>query len=51
MIDHLWRERLSLGDWLIGLRRGTAFALTCRLETARRMFHALARQLRGAVRG
>jgi CelD/BcsL family acetyltransferase involved in cellulose biosynthesis len=51
MIDHLWRERLSLADWLIGLRGGTAFAFTRRLETARRTLHGLARQLRGALRG
>jgi CelD/BcsL family acetyltransferase involved in cellulose biosynthesis len=48
MIDHLWRERLSLGDWLIDLRGGVAFALSCRLEAARRK---LARQLRDALRG
>ena len=51
MIDHLWRERLSLGDLLIGLRGGAAFALSCRLEAARRKLNALARQLRDALRG
>jgi CelD/BcsL family acetyltransferase involved in cellulose biosynthesis len=51
MIDHLWHERLSLGDWLIDLRGDTAFALACRLEAARRRLHALARQLRDALRG
>jgi hypothetical protein len=49
MIDHLWGERLPLGDWLIGLRGGATFALACRLETARRKLHTLARQLRDAT--
>jgi CelD/BcsL family acetyltransferase involved in cellulose biosynthesis len=51
MIDHLWRERLSLGDLLIGLRGDTAFALACRLEAARGTLHTLARQLRDALCG
>jgi hypothetical protein len=51
MIDHLWRERLSLADLLIGLREDTAFAVCCRLKAPRRTFHALARQLRNALHG
>jgi CelD/BcsL family acetyltransferase involved in cellulose biosynthesis len=50
MIDHLWRERLSIGDWLIGLRPGAAFDLACRLEAVRREVGALARQLRDRMR-
>jgi CelD/BcsL family acetyltransferase involved in cellulose biosynthesis len=49
MINHLWRERLSLGDLLIGLRGNATFALACRLETPRRKLHALARRLRAAT--
>ena len=49
MIDHLWRERLSLGDWFIGLRGGAKFAVACRFEAARRKLHGLARQLRDAT--
>jgi CelD/BcsL family acetyltransferase involved in cellulose biosynthesis len=38
MIDHLWRERLTLTDQLIAVRPQARlrFALACRLETARR---------------
>jgi CelD/BcsL family acetyltransferase involved in cellulose biosynthesis len=49
MIDHLWRERLSLGDCLIGLQGGPRFALACRLEGARHKLYGLARQLRDAT--
>jgi hypothetical protein len=49
MIDHLRRERLSLGDLLIGLRGGATFALVCRLEGARRTLHGLARRMRDVM--
>ena len=53
MIDHIWRERLPIGDWLMALRPGPTFNLACRLETVRRHGLALARSLRtrlGAAR-
>jgi CelD/BcsL family acetyltransferase involved in cellulose biosynthesis len=49
MIDHLWRERLSLGDWLIGLTPDAPFDRACRLETMRRRAIALMRNARDAV--
>src|SRR5216683_3685544 len=36
MIDHIWRERLDVGDWLITLRPSATFAVACRLEAVRR---------------
>jgi hypothetical protein len=51
MIDHLWRERLSLADRLIGVRGPAAFAAACRLETARRAAIAGAKRLRGLLPG
>jgi CelD/BcsL family acetyltransferase involved in cellulose biosynthesis len=50
MIDHLWRERITLSDWLIAARPGAAFALARRLEAARRSGAALARHARGWLR-
>jgi CelD/BcsL family acetyltransferase involved in cellulose biosynthesis len=44
MIDHIWRERLPMGDWLIGLAPGTAFDLVRRLEAVRRRAGVWARQ-------
>lgn len=46
MIDHLWRERIALGDWLIAARPGAGFVLASRLEAARRTAATLARGLR-----
>ena len=45
MINHLWRERLEIGDLLvrIGPQRTTTFAVACRLETARRSAIAAAK--------
>jgi len=50
MIDHLWRERLPIADWLIALEPGATFGLACRLETARRHAVTLARRLRERLR-
>jgi CelD/BcsL family acetyltransferase involved in cellulose biosynthesis len=46
MIDHLWRERLSLADHLIAVRATRSFALACRLEQARRAVLSVAKMLR-----
>jgi CelD/BcsL family acetyltransferase involved in cellulose biosynthesis len=48
MIEHLWRERLAIGDWLIGLETDTSFAAARRLERTRRRLSALARKMRAA---
>jgi len=50
MIDHLWRERLPIADWLVALEPGTTFGLACRLETARRHAVTLARRWRERLR-
>ncbi len=49
MIDHLWRERLTLSDRLIGVRGGTAFAAARRLEALRTAAIAGAKRLRGRL--
>jgi len=46
MIDHLWRERLPMADWLMALEPGATFDLACRLEAMRRRAIVLARTLR-----
>ena len=46
MIDHLWRERLSLCDRLIAVRGRTAFAAARRLEALRAALIAGAKGLR-----
>jgi CelD/BcsL family acetyltransferase involved in cellulose biosynthesis len=52
MIDHLWRERLSLSNRLIGARGGpTAFAIASRLEGLRGATLARAKRLRGLLKG
>ena len=52
MIDHVWRERLVLADWLVsvGPCSATAFAGVCALETARRAAIDAARSIRNRVR-
>jgi CelD/BcsL family acetyltransferase involved in cellulose biosynthesis len=50
MIDHLWRERLDIADWLIAPTPGATFALACRLEAVRRHAGMLGRKLRMAAR-
>jgi CelD/BcsL family acetyltransferase involved in cellulose biosynthesis len=48
MIDHIWRERLTLSDRLICVRPGASscFALACRLESLRRRIIAAAKDAR-----
>jgi CelD/BcsL family acetyltransferase involved in cellulose biosynthesis len=51
MIDHLWRERLTLSDRLIAVRpAGMEFALACRLETLRRFGLNAGKSLRDRLR-
>jgi CelD/BcsL family acetyltransferase involved in cellulose biosynthesis len=50
MIDHLWRERLAMADLMIALQPGARFALTCRLESARRRGISWARGVRNLLR-
>ncbi|MBB3973398.1 GNAT family N-acetyltransferase [Hansschlegelia beijingensis] len=47
MIDHIWRERLALGDWLIAVRPGAGplVMASARAETLRRRLRAIARDL------
>ena len=47
MIDHLWRERLALSDWLIELRPTIMpFKFACQIETMRRAAIAAAKAIR-----
>jgi len=50
MIDHLWRERLTLCDRLIAARPGAPFGRARRLEELRGTALALARRLRDHFR-
>lgn len=50
MIDHLWRERLSLCDRLIALRPDAPFALARRLERLRAAVIVGAKSIRGFFR-
>jgi CelD/BcsL family acetyltransferase involved in cellulose biosynthesis len=52
MIDHIWRERLTLADRLVRVGPGgsVTFALACALETARRAAIGGARTLRDLLR-
>ena len=51
MIDHIWRERLDMADWLIALKPDATFALARRLEALRRHAGALARRWRDRIFG
>jgi CelD/BcsL family acetyltransferase involved in cellulose biosynthesis len=52
MIDHIWRERLTLSDRLIELRPSAVpFALVRRVETLRRGAIAAAKRARNLLRG
>jgi len=52
MIDHLWRERLTLSDRIIALRPSPVpFALTCRAERLRRRVLAALKTARDRLRG
>ena len=51
MIDHVWRERLNLADWLIAPGpRSLAYRLARPLETARRAAYGAAKWLRDIIR-
>jgi CelD/BcsL family acetyltransferase involved in cellulose biosynthesis len=46
MIDHIWRERLAIADWLIELKPGDPrFRIALAAETSRRRLRATARSL------
>ena len=51
MIDHIWRERLDMADWLVALTPGVTFDLARRLEAARAagVAVALARRWRNRI--
>lgn len=49
MIDHIWRERLTLSDRLIGVRPGAAFASARRLEMLRNAGIAAAKAVRSQM--
>jgi CelD/BcsL family acetyltransferase involved in cellulose biosynthesis len=52
MIDHIWRERLTLSDRLIAVRRPPLpFALVCRAEALERAAIAAAKTVRNRLRG
>jgi hypothetical protein len=53
MIDHLWRERLALGDLLIAPSRSALaqFRVARRLETLRRALILAAKTVRAGMRG
>jgi CelD/BcsL family acetyltransferase involved in cellulose biosynthesis len=52
MIDHIWRERLALGDRLIAVRAtALPFGLACCVEALRRGVRSSARALRDQIRG
>jgi CelD/BcsL family acetyltransferase involved in cellulose biosynthesis len=52
MIDHLWRERLALADFLIAPSRDalSAFHVACKLEALRRAAFSTAKRVRDAIR-
>jgi hypothetical protein len=51
MIDHIWRERLTLSDRLIALRpQVMPFGAACGVETVRRAAIAGAKSLRDRLR-
>jgi hypothetical protein len=50
LIDHLWRDRLSVADVMVALGPGASFALACRMETMRRDALATARRMRNVLR-
>jgi CelD/BcsL family acetyltransferase involved in cellulose biosynthesis len=51
MINHIWRERLSLSDRLIALKPSAVpFSLACGLESLRRYGIATAKDLRDRIR-
>ncbi len=50
MIDHIWRERLDISDWLLAPAPGVTFNVACALETVRRHAGDFARNLRNLFR-
>ena len=51
MIDHVWRERLTLSDRLIALKPSAMpFSLACGIESLRRYGIATAKDLRDRIR-
>jgi hypothetical protein len=46
MIDHIWRERLTLSDQIISVGAAYPFVCACLLEGCRRVSVALAKSLR-----
>jgi CelD/BcsL family acetyltransferase involved in cellulose biosynthesis len=50
VLDHIWRERLALGDRLIGVRPDAPFARACRLERLRAAAIAAVKSLRRRLR-
>ncbi|HVV61654.1 MAG TPA: GNAT family N-acetyltransferase [Pseudolabrys sp.] len=53
LVEHLWGDRLSIADRLIGVRpeRSAAFSAACALETMRRTGLHYAKALRDRLRG
>jgi CelD/BcsL family acetyltransferase involved in cellulose biosynthesis len=45
MIDHIWRERRQIADWMICLDPRRPFALDCMVETLRRRTRIAAKRL------
>jgi CelD/BcsL family acetyltransferase involved in cellulose biosynthesis len=50
VLDHIWRERLALGDRLIAVRPDAPFARACRLERLRAAAIAAVKSLRRRLR-
>jgi hypothetical protein len=50
MIDHIWRERLTLSDQIISVGAAYPFVCACLLEGCRRIFMALAKSLHHLLR-
>jgi CelD/BcsL family acetyltransferase involved in cellulose biosynthesis len=52
MINHIWRERLELADWLIALRApAVPFRVLCGVETLHRSAFAAAKAVHNRFRG
>ncbi len=51
MLDHIWRERLTLCDRLIAVRPEAPFARGCRLEMLRARRYAAAKRSAAACAG
>jgi hypothetical protein len=53
MVDHIWRERRTMSDRLIGVKRSTLvpFGVVSRLEALLRLTRAAAKTIRDHLRG